>query len=61
MTDMAQSHYRLGMNYFQGKGVERSYPEAMKWFRLSLSMNTQSHLYAWPDVRQRQGHSGKPC
>jgi len=35
MTDMAQSHYQLGMNYYQGKGVEKSFSEAMKWFRLA--------------------------
>ncbi|NOY13035.1 MAG: sel1 repeat family protein [Deltaproteobacteria bacterium] len=35
MTGMVQSHYRLGMSYYHGKGVKKSYAEAMKWFRLA--------------------------
>ena len=56
MTEMAQSHYRLGMNYFQGKGVEKSFPEALKWFRLAATscLLTRS-LTKLSSIRKRRG------
>ena len=57
MNGMAQSHYQLGMNYYHGKGVEQSYPEALKWFQLAAQENYSRALF----MLGRMADSGKGC
>jgi uncharacterized protein len=39
----AEAQYRLGLRYFNGKGVRRNYTKAAVWFRKAAK---QGHIHA---------------
>lgn len=42
--------FNLGVKYYQGQGVEQSYEEAMKWYRLAAEQGLAEAEYALGDM-----------